>query len=209
MAGYTLYGYPESGSAAIEVALVDADIPHTLHDFDAENGALASPEFLAINPRGQVPALKHPDGSIITEVPAILNHLADAFPDSGLAPAPGTSARAQADRWLAFLHANVYEAVLRMFYTERYTDDPAGIPAMQSAARSYVTRHLNLLADAITDGPYLMGADPCTADYLLWTLTTWLEPDHVGEADPKIAALARAMQSRPKLAKAMARNLPS
>ncbi|MFK7940473.1 MAG: glutathione S-transferase family protein [Roseovarius sp.] len=208
MAGYTLYGYPESGSAAIEVALVDAGIAHTLHDFDAENGALETPEFRAINPRGQVPALLHPDGSIITEVPAILNHLADAHPQSGLAPAPGTPERAQADRWLAFLHANVYEAVLRMFYTERYTDDPAGIPAMQSAARAYVTRHLNLFADAITDGPFLMGDHPCTADYLAWTLTTWLEPDHVAEADPKITALARAIAARPKLAAAVARNLP-
>jgi glutathione S-transferase len=208
MAGYTLYGYPESGSAAIEVALADAGIPCTLHDLDAENGALETAEFRAINPRGQVPALGHPDGTIVTEVPAILNHLADAFPESGLAPAPGTSERAQADRWLAFLHANVYEAVLRMFYTERYTDDPAGIPAIQSAARSYVTRHLALFADAITDGPFLMGDQPCTADYLAWTLTTWLEPDHVAEAGPKITALARAMQARPRLAGAIARNLP-
>ncbi len=209
MTGYVLYGYPESGSAAIEVALVAAEIPFTFHNLDVDNGALETAEFQAVNPRGQVPALKHPDGSIITEVPAILNHLADAHPHCGLAPAPGTSERAQHDRWLAFLHANVYEAVLRYYYTERYTDDPASVPAVKSAAFSYIARHLALFGDAITQGPFLLGDQPYGVDYLAWTLTTWLDPDHVQSASPVLAHLARAVADQPKLQEVIARNTPS
>jgi glutathione S-transferase len=115
MSVYRLYGYPQSGSAAVELALVAGGIAHELVVLDPEAGELSSPAFLAINPRGQVPALGLPDGSVVTEMPAILTCLADANPDSGLAPPAGTSARAQHDRWLAFTHANIYEAVLRMY----------------------------------------------------------------------------------------------
>ena len=206
MSCYVLYGYPESGSAAIEAALVDAGIPFDLHDLDADGGALQSASFQAINPRGQVPALAHPDGSIITEVPAILNHLADAHPESGLAPPPGSSARAQHDRWLAFLHANVYEAVLRYYYTERYTTDPATVPAVKDAAQHYITRHLALFGEAISTGPYLLGNTPHGVDYLAWVLTTWLDPDLVLSASPQTAALARAISARPSLTDVVARN---
>ncbi|WP_371225681.1 glutathione S-transferase family protein [Roseovarius sp. 2305UL8-3] len=206
MADYTVYGYRESGSAAIEVALVAANIPFTFHDLDAENGALETVEFRTINPRGQVPAVMHPDGSIITEVPAILNHFADAFPESGLAPAPGSSARAQHDRWLAFLHANVYEAVLRYFYTDRYTDDSASVPAVQSAAKSYISRHLALFGDAIAKGPFLFGDQPYNVDYLAWTLTTWLDPELVQSSSPAVARLAQALATHPGLEEVVALN---
>ena len=95
MSGYILYGYPASGSGAVEVALVAANIPFEMKDLDPDAGELESEAFLAINPRGQVPTLIHPDGSVITEVPAILLHLADAHPGCGLAPQSGSSARAQ------------------------------------------------------------------------------------------------------------------
>ena len=112
--------------------LIDTPRPKT----DADRAAL-----LAINPRGQVPILIHPDGTVITEGPAILLHLADAFPASGLAPAPGTSLRAWHDRWLAFFQANVYEGMLRELFPDRYTHDPAGGPAVAAAATDYVRRH--------------------------------------------------------------------
>lgn len=206
MTGYVLYGYPESGSAAVEVAMVAAGIPFEMRDRDMEAGELETEEFLRVNPRGQVPALIHPDGTVITEVPAILSHLADAHPGCGLAPSPGSSQRAQHDRWLAFTHANCYEGILRFFYTDRYTDDPETTPQVQKAAFDYVIRHFNLLADAIEEGPFLFGKDPMAVDYLIWIMTTWLEEEDTSDIDPKIARLAEAVETRPDIQKPVERN---
>ena len=206
MAGYILYGYPASGSGAVEVALVAAKIPFEMKELDAEGGELEGEAFLAINPRGQVPTLIHPDGSVITEVPAILLHLADAHPGCGLAPPPGSSARAQHDRWLAFAHANCYEAVLRLFYADRYTTDPAQAEPVSKAALAYVIRHLNMMADAMETGPFMFGEEPMAVDYLVWILTTWLVEEDLSDLDPKILALGEAMAARPDLKEVVARN---
>ncbi|MEM9910053.1 MAG: glutathione S-transferase family protein [Pseudomonadota bacterium] len=206
MAGYVLYGYPQSGSAAVELALVEAAIPFEMQDLDPEAGDLESADFLAINPRGQVPALRHPDGSVITEVPAILLHLADAHPECGLAPPPGGSARAQHDRWLSFVHANCYEAVLRYFYTERYTTDPSIVEPVREAALAYIIRHFNLLAEAIETGPFLFGETPMAVDFLIWAITTWLVEEDITAYDVRITHLAEALAARPNLATAVARN---
>lgn len=207
MAGYVLYGYPGSGSGVVEAALVEADIPFEFREVSPESGALYDEAFRKVNPRQQVPALIHPDGSVITEIPAILNHLADAHPQSSLAPPPGTSARAQHDRWLAFLHANVYEAVLRKFYTERYTTDPAGVDGIRAAADAYILRHLDLFAEAIETRPFVAGQQPCGVDFLLWILVTWLEPEMREAMDPRIVRLTEAMNMRPKLSEVIARNI--
>ncbi len=207
MASYRLYGYAGSGSAAVELALVAGGIAHERVELDPAAGDLTSPAFLAINPRGQVPALVLPDGSVVTELPAILSHLADANPDSHLAPPPGSPLRAQHDRWMAFTHANVYEAVLRMFYTERYTTDPVGVPGIKAAAEAYVLRHLALLGDAIGEGPFLLGSKPMGVDFLLWVILTWLDRDQVATAAPSLLKIADALTSAPHLAETAARHL--
>jgi glutathione S-transferase len=207
MAVYRLYGYPQSGSAAVELALVAGGIAHEVVVLDPEAGDLSSPAFLTINPRGQVPALCLPDGSVVTELPAILTHLADANPESGLAPLAGTSKRAQHDRWLAFTHANIYEGVLRMFYSERYTTDPSGVPGIRAAAESYVLRHLGMLDDAVGKGPFLLGPSPMGVDFLIWVVLSWLDRDKVATCAPRLLVLADAVTTDSCLSEVAARNL--
>ncbi|MGI1664236.1 glutathione S-transferase family protein [Palleronia sp. KMU-117] len=196
MTGYILYGYPQSGSAAIEVALAVGGIPHEVRDLDPEAGDLAGPDFLALNPRGQVPVLVLPDGSVVTEIPAILLHLADAHPESGLAPAPGSAARAQHDRWLAFAHANLYEGVLRSFYADRYTTDPHGADGVRAAAQAYVRRHLALLEMAMVGEPFLLGPRLMGVDCLIWVILSWLGPEDKADA-LRLSALADAVATDP------------
>ncbi|QYK42564.1 MAG: glutathione S-transferase family protein [Paracoccaceae bacterium] len=207
MAGYQLYGYAGSGSAAVELALLAGGIAHKRVDLDPAAGDLTNPDFLAINPRGQVPALVLPDGSVVTELPAILSHLADANPGSGLAPPPGSPLRAQHDRWMAFTHANIYEAVLRVYYTDRYTTDPAGVPGIKAAAEAYVFRHLALLEDAVGAGPFLLGSGPMGVDFLIWVILTWLDRDQVSATAPGLLAMADALSAAPNLAETAKRHL--
>lgn len=204
---YRLYGYPKSGSAVVELALVAGGVAHEVVVLDPEAGDQSSRAFLAINPRGQVPALCLPDGSVVTELPAILTHLADANPDSGLAPLAGTSERAQHDRWLAFTHANIYEGVLRMFYTERYTTEPPGVPGIRAAAESYVLRHLGMLDDVMGQGPFLLGPAPMGVDFLIWVVLSWLDRDKVASVAPRLLALADAVTADSRLSKVAVRNL--
>jgi glutathione S-transferase len=207
MTAYRLYGYPQSGSAVVELALVAGGIAHQLVELDPEAGDLSSSAFLKINPRGQVPVLCLPDGSAVTELPAILNHLADAHPGCGLAPPPGTTARAQHDRWLAFIHANVYEGILRMFYTERYTTDPEGVPGVHAAAEAYVRHHLGLLDAVVGEGPFLLGSAPMGVDYLISVILSWLDQNELASVAPRLLALADAVKADPRLVAVAARNL--
>ena len=72
---------------------------------------MKAPEYLAINPMGKVPAIVH-DGTVVTEAAAICAYLADAFPQAGLAPAPGDPARGAYYRWMFFAAGPLEQAVV-------------------------------------------------------------------------------------------------
>lgn len=73
--------------------------------------SMKAPEYLAVNPMGKVPAIRHGD-MVVTECAAICAYLADAFPDAGLAPASGSLARGAYYRWLFFAAGPVEAAVI-------------------------------------------------------------------------------------------------
>jgi glutathione S-transferase len=206
MPGYVLYGNPGAGSAAVEAAMAEAGIAYDFRVLDRKAGEHLGAEYSRINPRQQVPALVLADGSVVTEVPAILNRIADAHPESRLAPPPGTSARAQHDRWLGFLHANVYEGVLRVYYAARYTTDPAGAAGVEAAARAYVDRNFALFDAALGIGPFFAGASLTAVDLFAWMLATWVDRAALARACPKVGRLVAAVEARPRLADVVARN---
>ncbi|MFN0113246.1 MAG: glutathione S-transferase family protein [Paracoccaceae bacterium] len=206
MAGYVLYGRLETGSAAAEAALAEAGAVFGLREVPGGEEAARASGFLAVNPRGQVPALVHPSGVVITEGPAILLHIADAFPAAGLAPRPGSPERARHDRWLCFLHANCYEGELRRFYPDRYTTDPGGVEGVRAAAEEYVKRHYLLLESENAPAPYLFGDQPTVLDLYLWMLLQWTERDWTATHCPALLRLVDAAAARPKVAPVQARH---
>lgn len=200
---YTLYGRRQTGSMAIEAALALAGADWRFHQTPRPTNEADHVALRKVNPRGQVPILIHPDGTVITEGPAILLHLADAFPAAGLAPAPGTSTRAWADRWLAFFHANVYEGMLRELAPARYTTDPAGAPAVAAAATDYVGRHFLIFEAEIASRPaqpFFCGAKPAVLDIYLWMLCFWMDADWLAANCPALAAHWHGMRTLPALA---------
>jgi glutathione S-transferase len=164
------------------------------------------PAFTAINPRQQLPALMLPDGTVVTEGPAILAHIADAHPDAGLIPKPGSSARATHDRWTAFFHANVYEAMLRELAPKRYTTEADGAPGIKAAAIAYTERHFRLFETQLGAGPFLLGNRLQMFDIYLWMLCYWVEADWLAANCPRIHALQKAADARPALASVAARH---
>jgi glutathione S-transferase len=193
---YRLYGSLGSGSAAVEAALAEAGASYEVVSTSTKQKAHLTEEYRAINPRQQVPALQLPDGSVMTEGSAMLLHLADAHPQSGLAPEPGTSARAQHDRWLIFMAVNVYEGELRHFYPERYADNPASVV---ERALAYLDRHYAILEDAIR-GPYFFGEHLTMLDIYIWCMATWTDQEWLAGRFPKVHALMTKVKERPLIA---------
>ncbi len=167
-----LYGATGAGSVAPQAMLthVGADFDMIFIDFDKKEHT--APEFLAINPRGQVPALVLSDGSILSESAAIMLHIADTHPQSGLIADVGTPARAQTYRWMSFIATNVYEGVLHYMYPDHYTTDSNHAGVTTSADQSQM-RSWGLLNDALSRGPVLVGDKAGVADIYLAMLFFW------------------------------------
>jgi GST-like protein len=199
---YKLYGTTHTSTCAAKAALTEAGAPFEEVEITTRADQHMTEEYRQINPRQQVPSLMLPDSSIVTEGPAILLHIADAYPEAKLAPPPGTSERAQHDRWLIFLALNVNEAGQRMNYPERFTTEPNGEQAVEQAARASMDRHFSIFEEALVKEPYFFGDDFSMLDIYVWMLAHWPGGGAVWfEANcPKIVRLANTVKMRPKMA---------
>ncbi len=110
MSTLTLYTHPESRGIVARWMLEETGQPYRT-EYLEYGTTMKAPEYLAINPMGKVPAIRH-DTTVVTENAAICAYLADAFPDAGLAPAPGSRERGDYYRWLFFAAGPLEAAVL-------------------------------------------------------------------------------------------------
>jgi glutathione S-transferase len=200
MTGFILYGGRRLGSLAIEAALREAGIAFELVTVDPRAGEQRSTWFTAINPRQQLPALKLPDGHVLTEGPAILTFLADSNPGRRLIPTPGTPERGEHDRWLAYFQANVYEGELRKLFPERYCDTESAIEPVRRSAAAYVERQYLVFEDQIGDGPYFFGPQFTVLDIYVWMLVQWMPHEWIARECPKVKAISGAVAARPMIA---------
>lgn len=197
---YRLYGWKLTGSLAIEAAFAEADVDFEMVQVSRKTDENLSEAFRSINPRQQLPAVMLPDGTCIAEGPAILNHIADAFPEASLAPRPGSFARAHHDRWLAFFQANVYEGELRKLFPARYVTDEACAASVKAAANAYVDRHYLIFEGTLGSGPYALGEQFTVLDIYVWMLAQWMDQDWLGQHCPKVKNLSDRVAQRPKVA---------
>ena len=105
----TFYTNPQSRGRIVRWMLEEIGQPYRTELLDYAT-TMKAPAYLAINPMGKVPALKHGD-AVVTEVAAICTYLADAFPAAGLAPPPASRLRAPYYRWLFFAAGPLEAAV--------------------------------------------------------------------------------------------------
>jgi glutathione S-transferase len=194
---YTLYWSADSGAFVVQAVLEELGQPYRCQVVDTARGEHRTPEFLAVNPMAQVPVLRLPDGTILTESAAMVVHLCDAHPEAGLLPEPGTAARAQAYRWLFWLATGLYESDLRYYYPDRYTADPGSAEAVQEAALARMDRLLEI-AESLLPGPYALGDRFSAVDLYLFMLVQWHPAwAEVYERHPRLGALMRLVRRRP------------
>ncbi|KXS16150.1 glutathione S-transferase domain-containing protein [Gonapodya prolifera JEL478] len=199
---YTLYWATSSGAFVVEAVLELAGVPFDKVLVDLDNDEHTKDEFKGINPMKQVPALKLPDGTIMTESAAICLYLAETHPESKLFPLSGV-ARAKATRVLFYLASNVYETILRLSYPGRYTasSDASDVKAVQTGAAARLV-DLMSVTEGFVVGPYLLGKELSFLDIYLFMLLGWYpKPEETLAKFPKQKVLFETVGKIPLIVK--------
>lgn len=193
-----LYSAPLSCSLAAHAALIEAGLDATCHYVElASKKTLDGADYLAVAPKGQVPALRLDDGEVLTEGPAVLQWIADRAPASGLAPAPGTMARYRLQEWLNYLSTELHKQVFATIF------NPAQPPEAKAFARQLAPTKLGYVAEKLGDRTGLLGDGFTVADAYLTTILSWCAPAGISlDAFPNLAAYRDRNFSRPAMAKA-------
>jgi glutathione S-transferase len=168
-----LHFLPGTAALAPHATLAEIACDYELVRVERDADGRPSAEYLALNPWGKIPTLEDGD-LVLTESAAICLHLADRFPDSRLAPALGTTERAELYRWLLWLSNTVQMAAMRHFHPERY-----GVEGVQEAADAELAGHFDRIEEHLEGREWLVGEERTVADFFLFMLTRWgrfLEP---------------------------------
>lgn len=162
-----LYYSPAACSLAPHIALREAGLNFGLEKVDLKTKKTAADaDYLRVNPKGYVPALQFDDGSMLTEVAAILQWIADEVPDKHLAPAAGTMERYRLIEWLNFIATEVHRNMGTLFKAE--------LPeATRSAVAETLTRRLDYVQQQLGSKPFLMGEHFTVADAYLFVVLNW------------------------------------
>ncbi len=200
---YTLYMAKGTSALAAHILLEEIGATYETQVLSIPDQDHQAPEYLAINPRGRVPALQTPHG-VLTENPAILAYLAQVHPETGLAPAdPFTFARAQS--FCMYLAATMHPAFAHKLRGARFADDPDAIDAMKKKVPENMAECAQLIEDHLLRGPWAMGEEFSYCDPYLFLVHRWLGANGIDTVGyPKIHAHMLAMKERPSVKKVMA-----
>jgi len=194
----TFFHSPNTRSSGTFILLEELGAPFDLHVLNMKAGEQRKPEYLAINPMGKVPAVKHGD-ALVTEQVAVFLYLADLFPGAGLAPAIGDPLRGPYLRWMVF-----YGSCLEPAVVDRSQKREPAPPAM-SPYGDFDTM-LKTLTDQLARGPYILGERFTAADVLWGTALTWITLFKLIPELPVIKAYTDRINARPAVAKVKAKD---
>jgi glutathione S-transferase len=193
-----LYFSPLACSMATRIAFYEAGIQARFLAVDTRAQRLADgTDFLAVNPMGQVPVLRMDNGELLTENPAVLQYVADARPEAGLAPRDGI-ARYRLQQWLNFITTELHKVVFVPLL------DPSMPEGGKAYARQKAERRLAYLNGRLEVREYLL--DRFTiADAYLVTVLNWARFAAIDLAKwPAVKSYMDRMYQRPSVVKAIA-----
>jgi glutathione S-transferase len=200
---FTFFYCPGSCALASHIALEDAGATYEAKRVDFRKTEQQSPDYLAVNPKGRVPALATPRG-VVTENPAILAFIAQSFPEARLAPLSDPFAFAQLQAFTTYLCATVHVAHAHRGRGYRWANDEASFADMKRKVPETVGACFELIETRMFRGPWAMGEDYSVADPYLFTLASWLEGDGVDIARfPRVADHRARMAERGSVKRAI------
>ncbi|MBP1853243.1 glutathione binding-like protein [Rhizobium halophytocola] len=184
--------YPAACSLADHIALIETGLAYQRVSIDRDKRTTDGRDFLALNPKGYIPALELDDGAVLTENPVILHYIAET--SGKLLPAHGL-ARWRALEALAFMASEIHGA-----YQPFFRD----FPELEKArAREKLARHFAILAEQMGDRPFLVGDEMTIADcYLFWVLM--VAPKSGVDLPAPLQACFDRLKARPSVIRALA-----
>ncbi|WP_342361334.1 glutathione transferase GstA [Terrarubrum flagellatum] len=193
-----LYFTPGACSLSPHIVLHEAGAAHELVRVDLKTKKTeAGDDYLAINPKGQVPALALDNGAVLTEGPAIVQYIADKKPEAKLAPANGSTERYRLQEWLNYLTSEIHKSFSPLFGA----DTPA---EFKTIATNKLNKQFAFLDKKLAGDGYLTGKDFSVADAYLFTLTNWAKPVAIDLAPyPNLVAYRERVAARPAVQAAM------
>jgi glutathione S-transferase len=195
----TLYHAAPSRSSIVHWMLEEVGEPYEIHLLSMKRGENREPAYLAVNPMGKVPALKHGD-VVITEAAAVCLYLADAFPRAGLTVPIGDKRRGPFLKWMFFGPSCIEPAITDRAYPRKE------VPRAGALGYRDIDALADLIAKALAAGPYLMGEQFTAADVVIGAAVRWgmmfkLLPERPGFAD-----YAARLSQRPAVQRADAKD---
>lgn len=196
---YRLHFAPGAASLAPHWMLIELGVPFEGRRVDLAAGEHKRPEYLALNPNGQVPVLEI-DGVPMSESAAILLLLAERHPQAKLAPEPGTPARRQYYQWMLTFANTLQPAFRQWFYPAEAAGEAHSAAARQGAQMRIEAAWDRVEAHLAANGPYMTGGGLAAVDFLAAMLMRWSRnmPKPATEW-PAIRAYAALVKSRPSL----------
>jgi glutathione S-transferase len=193
----TLYYAPGTCALASHLALEHAGAKYQAVRVSFAKDEQRSPEYLRVNPKGRVPALVTERG-ILTETPAILQFIAQLFPQAGLAPLDDPFELARMNAFNSYLCATVHVAHAHGRRAYRWADDAAAQEAMKLKMPQTMGECFELIERELFVGPWVLGERFSISDLYLYTIAGWLEGDGVDPARfPKVAAHRERLRADP------------
>ncbi len=194
-----LYYSPATCSMAVHIVAREAGIPVELVQVDIGKHTLDDgTDYFKINPRGYVPALRLDDGTLLTEVAAIVQYLGDLAPASRIVPPAGTMDRVHLQEWLTFVSSELHKA----FSPWLWHKDTA--ESTKKSVRDRLAVRFTELDRLLTQQPYLLGNQFSAADAYAFAIVNWSNFLLISlKPYPALAAYMARIAARPQVVAAM------
>lgn len=201
----TLYMAPYTCARVTAIALEEAGVPFDTQLIRFMKGEHKSAEFKRLNPTGKVPALAI-DGVVLAENVAILTYLGERFPEARLLPDAATAAeRARHLADLCFCSSTLHPIVTRIRMPQFFAG-PENAVAVKRSGEQAMDEHFQRIEQRLADGPWWYGEQWSAVDgYLYWVFWRVEGAGYEVSRFPAFTAHARAMEQRPAVQRALAR----
>lgn len=199
----TLYYSPGACSVGIHIILEEIGKPYELSLVNMKEGAQYKPDYVSVNPKSKVPALRREDGSILTEFPVIATWLAKTNPDASLIPTD-LEGEIRTQEALAYFTGTIHPyGFTRQFRPGNFTPSEADIPKVVETGKAAADKYFSLVDTHWNEGDWVLPSGYSVADAALFFVEYWAARRSGMTLPPRLAGHLQRMLARPAVKRAL------